>query len=131
MTIRVAPAASGTNTLPLRAAIPTAKVRKNAPMNSVAYFLAAIPYRGAVSAAYVGPASRVVTPAICLRSLIGALRRRLRLCPFLRLDRAVPSLAAGLVNWHHIVLMVFAPDSGVADRVVRRSFGRQMRGCAS
>jgi hypothetical protein len=68
MTIRVAPAASGTNTLPLRAAIATAKVRKNAPMNSVAYFLAAIPYCG-VWAAYTGADSRVITPAICLRSL--------------------------------------------------------------
>ena len=63
MTIRVAPAASGTNTLPVRAATPTANVRKNAPMNSVTYFRAAIPYCGA-GAAYTGTSSRVVTPAI-------------------------------------------------------------------
>jgi hypothetical protein len=68
MTISVAPAASGTNTLPVRAATPTAKVRKNAPMNSVVYFLAAIPYRE-VRAAYPGADSCVITPAICLRSL--------------------------------------------------------------
>ena len=38
MTIRIAPAASGVNTLPLSTATPTTKVRKNAPIASTAYF---------------------------------------------------------------------------------------------
>ena len=51
MTINIAPAASGTNTLPLSAATPTAKVRKNAPIASTAYFLVATPHWGAAATA--------------------------------------------------------------------------------
>src|ERR1700733_4968004 len=92
MTMRVAPAASGTNTLPLRAAIATTKVRKNAPMNSVVYFLAAIPYRG-VMAAYAGADSRVITPAICLRSLNRCLEKASSPLP-------VPSYRSGSFQSH-------------------------------
>jgi hypothetical protein len=50
MTMRVAPAASGVNTLSESTAAATTKVRKNAPMNSTAYFRMATSYCGAGAA---------------------------------------------------------------------------------
>jgi hypothetical protein len=96
-------------TLPLSAATPTAKVKKNDPMNSTAYFRVAIPHCG-TGAAYVAAASLVVTPAICV-------------CPFnlfVQVDVArarwfvsagSTRLAPRLVNRHHVDLMILG--SGV------------------
>ena len=62
MTMRVAPAASGVNTLLVRLATPTAKTRKNAPMNSTAYFRTAAAHSGA--AGCTATSSVVITSAI-------------------------------------------------------------------
>src|SRR6266699_61459 len=79
MTISIAPAASGTNTLPLNAATPTAKVRKNAPIASTAYFRVATPHSGAGTA--IDSGSLVMTSAILLSSLcFQCLTQRLRAC---------------------------------------------------
>src|SRR6266478_3298068 len=81
MTINIAPAASGTNTLPLSAATPTAKVRKNAPIASTAYFRVATPHWGAGNA--TDSCSLVMTSAICFSSLsFQWLTQRSRACGF-------------------------------------------------
>src|SRR5712691_859310 len=64
MTINIAPAASGVNTLPLSTATPTTKVRKNAPIDSTAYFRVATPHWGAAATA-TDFGSLVMTFAIC------------------------------------------------------------------
>ena len=66
MTIRVAPAASCVNTLPLYEAIATANMRKNVPMNSTTYFRPAAPSWGWGAAVNVRPAPTggAVTPAV-------------------------------------------------------------------
>src|SRR5438445_10229016 len=77
MTIRVAPAASGVNTLPLSTATPTANVRKNAPMNSTTYFRVATPHSGAATGIDFG--SLVMTSAISAFLLeLPAFSQRLR-----------------------------------------------------
>src|SRR6202166_642356 len=123
MTIRVAPAASGVNTLPLRKATPTANIRKNAPMNSTAYFRTATPTWGA-GAAYTGASCLVVTPAISVYSLIcysvGVVPGPVRCWPRSVL---IKRLTSGLVNWRHVVLIVFAPGVRIADHAARLRVG--------
>src|SRR5579864_6550651 len=64
MTIRVAPAASGVNTLPPSTLTATTKVRKNAPIASTVYFRVATPHwEGAATATDFG--WPVMTSAIC------------------------------------------------------------------
>src|ERR1700749_4899090 len=79
MTMSLAPAASGVNTLWLSTATPTTKVRKNAPIASTAYFRVATPHWGAGTA--IDSRSLVMTSAILLSSLsFQWLTQRLRAC---------------------------------------------------
>jgi hypothetical protein len=78
MTMRVTPMATGANGLPLNTLAPTAKVRKNDPISSTAYFRAAV---GAAATAGGAMASLEVATLMSdmhSRSIRMALRREQR-----------------------------------------------------
>src|ERR1700722_10805861 len=64
MTIRVAPAANGVNTLWLSTLTTTTKVRKNAPIASTAYLRTSVVH-GSAAATATGSCWLVMTSAIC------------------------------------------------------------------